>query len=177
MLLTFPLTIPYAVDPLIGYRKDSRVRVVAFGSRAPRAGAAPTAGRVRFRATSSGAISNRGGTLGASGERNVRFDHGCALPPRTREIAPCGPTPGALSRFTEASAKPDGACCGTSNRVLTRSKTLRPPSGPAKREGRSSGRIVRSLAAQAQRLSLPRPTLNDPGFEGCLFDSRFASRI
>jgi hypothetical protein len=85
-----------------------------LGSRAPRGGAAPTAGRVRFRIGSSRSISNSGETLGSSGENDLRVAHTCAHAPLTREIAPCGPTAGALSRVTGPVANPDVLLeCGT----------------------------------------------------------------
>jgi hypothetical protein len=72
---------------------------------APRAGAAPTAGRVFFRAASSRPISNSGETLGASGGDVARFAYGCALPARTCEIVPSGAAPGSLSRLARPEAK------------------------------------------------------------------------
>jgi hypothetical protein len=82
-------------------RALSRVRTGPLGSSAPRAGAAPTAIRVLLRAVSSGPISNSGETLGANGIDEARTVHDCALTPRTREIAPSGPTQGSLSRLAE----------------------------------------------------------------------------
>jgi hypothetical protein len=86
---------------------------------APRAGAAPTAGRVFFRAASSGTISNRGETLGSSGGNGARSDGGCPPPPRTCEIVPSGAAPGSLSRLAGPEAKSGGDAIS-----YTRSKTF-----------------------------------------------------
>jgi hypothetical protein len=124
----------------------------ALGSRAPRAGAAPTARRVRFRVGSSGAISNSGGTLGASGIDSEGFAPGCALPPRTCEIAPCGPTPGALSRLAGLETKFD-----TDAISYSRSAEGDPRSGVGLRAGPSAHsrrKLSAFLSRAAHRMTL-----------------------